>query len=138
MIYFLENSDGFVKIGISRHIAARKRTLEAQSGRPLKLVRTIDGPNWIERWLHDHYRDHRLAGEWFSFQGSMLTVQPPNERPNITAQRMERTRPIRLMLPTGLGQQVRHDAVEREVSLGEWLIEAVEDRLRRRGGEPAE
>ncbi|MFD7961328.1 GIY-YIG nuclease family protein [Streptomyces zaomyceticus] len=60
---------GFVKIGITKHLAERLKQLEAASTVPLHVMAGVDGDEALERWLHAHFDERRRHGEWFDFEG---------------------------------------------------------------------
>lgn len=67
-VYVLENSDGDIKIGVSKSIDVRKRTIENQTGKMIINVFTTDlcsNSYSIERELHKHYQSKKIYGEWF-------------------------------------------------------------------------
>lgn len=86
MIYFVQSTGGGpVKIGWSRDQISLKRRLQLlQNGYPEKLViiRTLDGPRTVEKWLHRFYAVIRLEGEWFRYRDDMLTILPPLDLPS--------------------------------------------------------
>lgn len=64
-IYFAA-SDGRLKIGISRDVAARLNIVGAHLPSPLVLIGTIEGSYKLERAIHQRLSDFRLRGEWFA------------------------------------------------------------------------
>lgn len=58
----LDEKNGCVKIGISRHPKVRERTL--QSEKPFMLLYKVCDEN-IEAQLHEEYSEKRIRGEWF-------------------------------------------------------------------------
>jgi hypothetical protein len=77
-VYFARaGSDGLVKIGFSRHVAARIAKLATFSPVPLTILRVIEGDYQVEAWLHRHFSRLRRNGEWFEFCDDMLTIEPP-------------------------------------------------------------
>lgn len=77
MIYFIRIGDhGPVKIGRAYNPAARLSTLQGAHWQTLRLVRTLEGDRLVERRLHRHYADLALRGEWFSWDDSMMTIEP--------------------------------------------------------------
>jgi hypothetical protein len=82
VIYFLQaGDDGLVKIGRSRSAPGRTQQIQSWEPTKLRLIRSIDAPDWMETWLHQRFGDHRSHGEWFRFHPDMLTVIPPAEKP---------------------------------------------------------
>ena len=67
-IYVFDNGRGVVKIGRSRQVERRKRTLETQSGaNAIKFYCTPPCSNGseIEKECHKIFCDFRVCGEWF-------------------------------------------------------------------------
>ena len=66
-LYVISDESQRVKIGVTGDVWKRLRTL--QTGHPEKLivlyVEEIDNPTIIERYLHRHFHEKRLNGEWF-------------------------------------------------------------------------
>jgi hypothetical protein len=78
VIYFARAGEtGTVKIGRAKDIARRLRSLQCGHSAPLVLIRQMDGDSKEEAWLHSHFRQQRVRGEWFKFDPSMLTVVVP-------------------------------------------------------------
>lgn len=71
-VYVLADGDR-CKIGITRHLERRLRALESATGKPLKVVGTINcgmrKARNLETAAHDHFQDLRQKGEWFEVQG---------------------------------------------------------------------
>jgi hypothetical protein len=67
-----------VKIGTTAGApSSRVKGLQCGNPRLLHILRVIEGD--YERWFHDRYAPLRLrmSNEWFKFDPTMLTVQPP-------------------------------------------------------------
>jgi hypothetical protein len=70
-VYFIASADlSRVKIGktqgdLSSRSQSRYFDLQRSSPYQLLLVADVIGYTAVERWLHMHFRDHRLHGEWF-------------------------------------------------------------------------
>jgi len=69
-VYLISDNVSKLKIGITRDVPNRVRTLSLSSGRELTLITTYT-PMWtkystLERMLHEHYKEHRTLGEWFT------------------------------------------------------------------------
>ena len=62
-IYFLESSNGLIKIGYSTDIERRIRQISTMSPVPVNLIATKKGSPQHERALHSAF--HRSHGEWF-------------------------------------------------------------------------
>ena len=82
MIYFMRAGDnGPVKIGSARDPAIRLRYFRTGNPEPLSIVRVIEGGRKEERALHQAFRHLRIQGEWFRFDESMLSIEPPALKP---------------------------------------------------------
>lgn len=72
LVYLIADDIDSVKIGISRNVSARIRTLSLASGKELRLVSTYQPKtieyNVLERQLHSHFNDSRTIGEWFKME----------------------------------------------------------------------
>jgi len=76
--YFLRAGDtDKVKIGWSEDAEARRLELQTAHWEVLRIVRLIEGPQAVERWLHRQFAAQRIHLEWFSFDPRMLTIEPP-------------------------------------------------------------
>lgn len=79
-VYFIQAGKGSpVKIGQSGDPVRRCAALQSAHFDSLEIIRQVDGDHETEHWLHSHFKDSRLQGEWFKFQPSMMDVNPPNE-----------------------------------------------------------
>ena len=79
-VYFIRAGEsGPVKIGKADDVMERLAGLQCGNPEPLRLIRTLDGGQFEEYWLHRHYRPLRLRGEWFTFCASMLTIEAPGQ-----------------------------------------------------------
>lgn len=63
---------GMMKIGITKNIHKRKRSIENSCGCKVETLAvtpemTKYQAETIERYLHQKYDDHRLEGEWFEY-----------------------------------------------------------------------
>jgi len=66
MVYFVKNpKNGLIKIGWSRFVPARIRTLRREYGDDLRLLKCIEGDHKIERRLHKRFRKSCVRSEWF-------------------------------------------------------------------------
>lgn len=81
MIYFMRAAGtDMVKIGYTKDEASLGRRLKTlQTGHPwlLEIVRTIDGAQWAEGWLHEVFKADHHRGEWFTWNPEMMGIQPP-------------------------------------------------------------
>lgn len=81
-VYLVADPAGRVKVGISNDPRRRLQGLQTGNHAKLRLVAFI----WVyeimgrqvERRIHQHFRKHRVAGEWFEVPAEM--VMPVMER----------------------------------------------------------
>lgn len=78
-IYFVLNQDSnAIKIGRTKNVKKRLRTLQTASPAKLKLIKSIrvEGSaadaQKLEQSLHKQFNDFRLSGEWFEASDSLL------------------------------------------------------------------
>lgn len=65
-VYFIQATDGLIKIGVAGSPEDRLRTLQTMSPVPLKLRLVLPGGGaQREAELHERFREHRSHGEWF-------------------------------------------------------------------------
>jgi hypothetical protein len=64
-VYFIGDGHGRVKIGCSSNPAGRLGTLQTGTALPLRLLCSIIGGREQESFLHNWFREDRIAGEWF-------------------------------------------------------------------------
>jgi len=65
-VYFVQASNGLVKIGVSGSPENRLRTLQTMSPVPLRLLLVLQGGGaHREAELHEQFAEHRSHGEWF-------------------------------------------------------------------------
>ena len=60
------------KIGTTKDIDARLKSLQTGSPHKLATVKCISGVHLLENRIHRHYCDYRASGEWFNFDDSTL------------------------------------------------------------------
>lgn len=65
VVYFIESDDGNIKIGQSKNVVARLRTLSTSTHRTMTLLGVIPGGTAKERELHERFSGQRLHREWF-------------------------------------------------------------------------
>lgn len=66
-VYFVAaDALGLVKIGWSKNVVARLRTLQAASPVTLRLVASFPGVNQHETQMHARFAHLRQRGEWFT------------------------------------------------------------------------
>ena len=94
----LNPTTGDVKIGHSKNLRERWRTLETQSGTLLFPLLLWDTPRReaAEKWLHSELDSHRKLGEWFNGNGvrewldkrfRVLEFDGMEERPSVSRKR---------------------------------------------------
>jgi hypothetical protein len=73
VIYFIQAQDSkSIKIGYTdKNPAKRLSALQTGSVESLKLLFCIEGNIDAEKQLHAKYSQHRLCGEWFTFEGDL-------------------------------------------------------------------
>ena len=88
MIYFIQSTgDGLVKIGMTRDLAGRLRTLQTGHPHHLQIIGFMPGGRLEERHLHELLAEHRVRGEWFRPAREVLEVAwyggeiPPHPTP---------------------------------------------------------
>lgn len=65
-VYFIqEGEDGFVKIGRSKNVKKRMKSLQIGNPRPLSVVMLIPGGRSLEMTFHELFHEDRVSGEWF-------------------------------------------------------------------------
>jgi hypothetical protein len=64
-----------VKIGVSKDVPARRKTLQSGSGSLLVVRWTSSGGGWLEERLHERFAARALGGEWFDFRDAADPVQ---------------------------------------------------------------
>lgn len=79
MIYFVRFRDAEpVKIGRSDEPKKRLSSLRSKFGVDLSIIRVIEGRRFAELWLHEHFVDRHIWGEWFRFCPEMMDIIPPD------------------------------------------------------------
>jgi hypothetical protein len=75
-VYFIRAGEtDFVKIGTAVSPQGRLASLQIGHYETLTMIREMPGGHAEETWLHRHYRDRHVRGEWHRYCPSMLTVQ---------------------------------------------------------------
>lgn len=78
-VYIVRAGDtDMVKIGWANDPSDRLAALQCAHYEELHVIRLIDGPAYLEKWLHQQFSDRRLRGEWFRFLDQMMTIEPPH------------------------------------------------------------
>lgn len=90
-IYFVRMG-AFVKIGITRDVAARMKAIQTSSPEKIVLLKIERGTVEDEQRFHHRFRRYRANGEWFALQGWLATflkdctgpveIPPPIVKPN--------------------------------------------------------
>jgi hypothetical protein len=81
-VYLIRCGDtDMIKIGWADDPVERLATLQSAHHEPLAIVRLIDGPRFLEAWMHNHFAANRVRGEWFRLVPDMLTVAIGDVRP---------------------------------------------------------
>jgi hypothetical protein len=63
-VYFIECGER-IKVGFSKNVEARIRTIETINALPVKLVCSIVGSKRLEKAIHQYLAPHHAQGEWF-------------------------------------------------------------------------
>ncbi len=67
-VYFVEcPARGLVKIGFTKNITERMRTLRTSATDPIALLGHVRSTKLYERKLHARFAEHRRFGEWFTY-----------------------------------------------------------------------
>ena len=67
MIYFIRQSNKFIKIGYSADPQSRLKELQTGSPSKLHIQAVIDGNTQTEKGLHEMFAHLRAKGEWFRY-----------------------------------------------------------------------
>lgn len=65
VVYFVQASNGLIKIGSTKYISDRFATLQSHSPIPVTLLATIPGYRTEKFMIHARFAAHRQHGEWF-------------------------------------------------------------------------
>ena len=80
--YHLKESNK-VKIGYSKNIPQRIKTLNTAIHEEGNLIRVIEGYGYeAESWLHNYFKHLKVKGEWFTYSPEMLSIGLPKEISN--------------------------------------------------------
>lgn len=67
-VYLIGNAESpIAKIGTTKHLDRRLKTIQRASGRKLEALWTTPGGVPLEGWLHRQFHNLRTHGEWFDF-----------------------------------------------------------------------
>lgn len=74
--YILRSSTGYYKIGRTVNPEDRQRTFSVKLPFSVRYDLVIPSPDYIgfENYLHQHYRDKRVDGEWFALTADDLNL----------------------------------------------------------------
>lgn len=82
LVYFARRADGAIKIGTTRHLPTRLKSLRRRFGE-VDVIATYPGDSRSEASLHRELAAHRLDGEWFSPVADVVSASqrgdPANE-----------------------------------------------------------
>lgn len=65
MVYFIQSSEGSIKIGYSQNIQKRLKSLQTNHSSSLQLLGIIKGDKQKEKEIHNLFKNSRIKGEWF-------------------------------------------------------------------------
>lgn len=73
MIYFiLDKANDYVKIGYSHDPSKRLKQLQTGNSTSLEMLVVIPGMITEERALHETFREYRVRGEWYRYEGMLV------------------------------------------------------------------
>ena len=71
-VYFFANIEmGFCKIGCSKNVYERIKSINCSTPYEVKIISVIRGNYKLEKELHDKFSEYRLNGEWFKYDGKL-------------------------------------------------------------------
>lgn len=76
-VYFIRRKrdpDGLIKIGFTRNVSARIRSLATATPGGVELLAACDGGASVEHDIHDQLSNHRVDGEWFRPSDEVMRV----------------------------------------------------------------
>lgn len=87
MVYFVQTSDGPIKIGTTTQLRIRSAALandDFAKGREIAILGVIEGGRPVEKSLHERFKGHRIEREWFHPGPDLLDfiqaeAKPPEE-----------------------------------------------------------
>lgn len=79
-VYFLQDPQGSIKIGISHNVGKRISQLEQSLPYDLKLIGIMEGNLSLESTLHTKFESHRIKGEWFKPSDDILQFIKDNAK----------------------------------------------------------
>jgi uncharacterized protein YozE (UPF0346 family) len=73
LVYFIHSPQtNMVKIGTTRNLDARLRSIRTSSATQIEILHTLEGNCKIEKSIHRKYTRHKSHGEWFHLDGELL------------------------------------------------------------------
>lgn len=73
-VYFIQDQDGFIKIGFAIDVKSRLKTLQTGSRQELRLVASIPGDERSEHELHRRFHRGHVRGEWFNPSEDLVSL----------------------------------------------------------------
>ena len=64
-VYFIQDEDGYIKIGYSENVDKRIAGLQTSSRQKLTLLGAVRGDQSLEALYHRVFKSDRVRGEWF-------------------------------------------------------------------------
>ena len=71
--FFLSTETCRVKIGYAENLDRRHRSISTGAGMELKIALVIRGGRDKEKAYHHRFKQYRLKGEWFRYEGKLKT-----------------------------------------------------------------
>ncbi len=71
-VYFIQDEDGYIKIGFALNVHDRLKSLQTGSRQELRLLASIAGSVQSEHDLHRQFSADRERGEWFRPSSDLL------------------------------------------------------------------
>lgn len=77
-VYVIREEHGLIKIGMTRRFDLRFRDLQQSIPYELSVVHLFETEKYVEleMWLHCHFSDKRVRGEWFCLSKVDLAEMP--------------------------------------------------------------
>lgn len=73
IVYFIQTGQyGNIKIGYTKYLAQRIKTLQTGCAENLQLLGFINGDKGKERALHKQFREYHIKGEWFKLNSELI------------------------------------------------------------------
>jgi len=135
-IYIVKVSGtNFVKIGFSKNVEQRIKSLKAHIPFELDVVRIINGTIHQERILHDKFYDLRINGEWFNFHKSMMTIDVDTlkKKERIREKQKDLGNRFSQVLPTIWLEKLKKEAIKEGHTVASLSRKIILDWLAKRG-----